>query len=99
MPMILAQLLGGLAMAMSSLVGRVLIALGLGFVTYLGFDALMSSIVGQINSLMGTFAASSLAAWGGFFQLDKHVSMVLSAITTKIAMKGLADGKKFLRRT
>jgi len=97
MPIIIAQLLGGLAMAASSLVGRVLLALGLGFVTFMGFDALVKAIVGQIDGLMATFASSSLAAWGGFFQLDKHVSMVLSAVTTKIAIKGLQDGKKVLR--
>lgn len=98
MPFFLSQLFGGLAMATGSFVGRALIGLGLGFVTYLGFDALVSAIVGQIQGLMAGFAGSSLAAWGGFFQLDKHVSMVLSAVSTKIMMKGLQDGKKMLRR-
>jgi len=99
MPIIIGQLIGALVMAMGSLVGRVLVALGLGFVSYLGFDALVSSITSQIGGLMGGFSSSSLAAWGGFFQLDKHVSMVLSAITVKIAMKALGDGKKVLKAT
>lgn len=97
MPIIIAQLIGGLAMAASSLVGRVLLALGLGFATFLGFDALISSITGQIDGLMSNFTSSSLAAWGGFFQIDKHISMGLSAVTTKVAIKGMQDGKKMLR--
>lgn len=98
MPLFLGALLGGLADSMGSFLGRILIGLGLGFATFLGFDALVSSILSQIESLMTGFTGSSLAAWGGFFQIDKHVSMVLSAITTKIVMKGLQDGKKSLRR-
>lgn len=98
MPYFLGALLGGLADSMGSFVGRALIGLGLGFATYLGFDALVSSILSQIESLMTGFAGSSLAAWGGFFQIDKHVSMVLSAVSTKIMMLGLQDGKKTLRR-
>lgn len=98
MPLFLGALLGGLADSMGSFIGRALIGLSLGFVTYIGFDALVSSILSQINSLMQGFTSSSLAAWGGFFQIDKHVSMVLSAVSTKIMMKGLQDGKKHLRR-
>lgn len=98
MPIFLGALLGGLANSMGSFVGRSLIALGLGFATYVGFDALVSSIVAQINQLMSGFTNSSLAAWGGFFQIDKHITMVLSAVATKIAMKGMQDGKKMLRR-
>ena len=98
MPIILAQLIGALVQATGSILGRVLIGLGLGFVSYVGFDALVSSITSQIDSLMSGFTGSTLAAWGGFFQIDKHVSMVLSAITVKVAIKGLQDGKKSLVR-
>lgn len=96
MPIIVASIIGALAQAMGSLVGRVLIALGLGFVSYKGFDALVSSITEQIMGLITGFGTSELAAWAGFFQIDKHFSMTLSAITVKIAMNGIQDGKKFI---
>ena len=98
MPIIVAQIIGGLAMAASTLVGRVLIALGFGFATYNGFDYLMQSILGQIMSLIGNFANSQLVAWAGYLMLDKHISLILSAISVKVLLNGLSDGKKFLSR-
>ena len=96
MPILVASILGGLAQAAGSLVGRVLIALGLGFASYMGFNALIGQITGQINDLISSFGASVLAEWAGFFQIDKHFSMILSAITAKIALNGMQDGKKFI---
>ena len=49
MPIIIAQLLGGLVAAAGSLVGRVLISLGFGFATYAGYDLLINTIKNKIN--------------------------------------------------
>ena len=98
MPIIIAQLLGGLVAAAGSLVGRVLISLGFGFATYTGYDLLISTIKNKILSLAGSFSSSALVEWAGFLQIDRHISLILSAITVKILLNGLADGKKFLSR-
>lgn len=98
MPIIIAQLLGGLVAAAGSLVGRVLIALGFGFASYVGYDLLISTIKTKIIALTGSFGASALVEWAGFMQIDRHISLILSAITVKVLLNGLSDGKKFLTR-
>ncbi|MDH1903717.1 DUF2523 family protein [Comamonas aquatica] len=99
MPMILAQLLGGLAMAMSSLIGRGLVALGLGFATYVGVNALVSSIEADIIGFLNQIQMSpSMLAWAGFFQIDRHFSLVLSAVAVRVLMAGIQDGVKRLVR-
>lgn len=79
-----------------SLVGRVLLALGFGFTSYVGFNALVDSVMQQAWGVFSGFSGLVLE-WAGFFQIDKHLTMVASAITTKIALNGISDGKKFLR--
>lgn len=99
MPMILAQLLGGLAMAMSSLIGRALVALGLGFATYVGVNALISSIEADIIGFLNQIQMSpTMLAWAGFFQIDRHFSLVLSAVAVRVLMAGIQDGVKRLVR-
>ena len=98
MPIIIAQLLGGLIAAAGSLVGRVLISLGFGFASYAGYDALISTMKNKIMSLVDGFNSPALIEWAGFLQIDRHISLILSAITVKVLLNGLADGKKFLTR-
>ena len=99
MPFIIGQLLGGLAMAMGSLIGRALVALGLGFVTYMGVNALISSIEADIVAFLSHIQMSpSMLAWAGFFQIDRHFSLVLSAIAVRVVMSGIKDGVKQLVR-
>jgi hypothetical protein len=99
MPIIIGQLLGGLAMAMSSLIGRALVALGLGFATYVGVNALISSIEADIMGFLNSIQMSpSMLAWAGFFQIDRHFSMVLSAVAVRVLMAGMQDGVKRLVR-
>lgn len=99
MPIIIGQLLGGLAMAMSSLIGRALVALGLGFATFVGVNALISSIQADIMGFLNSIQMSpSMLAWAGFFQIDRHFSMVLSAVAVRVLMAGMQDGVKRLVR-
>lgn len=99
MPIIIGQLLGGLAMAMSSLIGRALLALGLGFASYVGINALISGIEADINSYLASIQLDpQIMAWAGFFQLDKHFSMVMSAVAIRVVMAGMQDGVKRLVR-
>lgn len=99
MPIIIGQLLGGLAMAMSSLIGRALVALGLGFATFVGVNALISSIEADIMGFLNSIQMSpSMLAWAGFFQIDRHFSMVLSAVAVRVLMAGMQDGVKRLVR-
>jgi len=92
MPLILSALLGAILQLMASLVGRVLLALGLGFIEYAGLQVLFSSVKSYASTAMAGFEGSSLIAWAGFFRLDVHVSIIISAITIKMIFNGLSGG-------
>lgn len=92
MPLIISALLGGLISLVGSLVGRVLVALGLGFVEYQGISTLISTITQQATAAFGGFEGSGLAgilAWAGFFQLDVHISILVSAIGVKVFLNAM----------
>ena len=89
MPWIVSVLLGGLLQIAGSLVGRVILALGFGYVEYTGISALVDSVKGQATALLGNVGASSLAEWAGFFRIDQHISIILSAIGVKVLLNAL----------
>lgn len=93
MPWILSTLLDGLLQIASILVGRVLIALGFGFVEYIGASALVDSVKTQATSLINSVDASTLADWAGFFRIDVHISIVISAIGVKVVLNSLTGDK------
>lgn len=91
MPIFIAALLGGLATAMGSLVGRVLIALGIGYVTYSGLNVLLDWIKNEIFSqLMGV--NSDVLGIIGVLQVDTSVNIIFSAIAAKFMISGISNG-------
>jgi len=88
-PWIVSVLLGGLIQIAASLVGRVLLALGFGFVEYVGINLLIDSAKSSALSLIGGVGASSIGEWAGFFLIDQHVSVILSAIGVKVLLNSL----------
>lgn len=87
---LLMSLLGGLLTIAGSMVGRVLLALGMGFVTFKGFDLTVSWLLTQIKGYIGGMPADvvSFLAW---CWVDKAIGMVFSAYSAAIAVK-LAGG-------
>lgn len=100
MPWLVSVLLGGLLQLAGSFLGRVLLGLGLGFVEYQGISFLIDSARTAALSLIGGVGASSIGDWAGFFRIDQHVSIVLSAIGVKVALHGLggASVKRLARK-
>lgn len=91
MPIFIAALLGGLATAMGSLVGRVLIALGIGYVTYSGLNVLLDWIKNEIfGQLMGI--NSDVLGIIGVLQVDTSVNIIFSAIAAKFMISGISNG-------
>lgn len=86
MPIWLAPLLGGLATVAGSLVGRVLLALGITFVTFsglsVGVDSLKAMVVTNMSG-MGVKVAGLLA----FLWVDKAITLVFSAFSALLALK------------
>ncbi|MDR6731953.1 DUF2523 domain-containing protein [Delftia lacustris] len=93
MPLIISTLLGGLLQIAGSMVGRVLLSLGFGFVEYVGISALIDRVKQQATGLIGAVGASGLAEWAGFFRIDVHLSIILSAIGVKVMLNALGGDK------
>jgi hypothetical protein len=89
----LPALIGALGAAMGTLAGRVLIALGIGFVTYKGIDvgiaALKQSV---ITGLQGQSA--DIVGLLGYLWVDKALTVIFSAFTVALSMKAIGGSIK-----
>lgn len=93
MPWIISMLLGGLLELAASFVGRVLLALGMGYVEYVGISTMIDTVISQATSYMTNLSGSSLVAWAGFFRIDVHISIIISAIGVKVLLNALSGDK------
>lgn len=91
MPVFLAALLGGLVEIASSMVGRVLLALGMGYVSYTGVDAAMTGIKSYLQS-SGNALPSYMVGMLGWMQVGTGFNILLSAITARLVLNGLTSG-------
>ncbi len=91
MPYIAAMIIGLLAQAMGSLVGRVLLALGVAFITYkgldVGLDLLKSTVVTNMQGIGGD--AVRFLAW---MNIDRGIAMVFSAMAASLALRAAGGG-------
>ena len=92
-----AALLGGLVSVAGSLVGRVLLSLGLGYVSYTGIDTALSAIKAQLQSSAAALP-SYVVGMMGWMQIGTGFSILLSAITMRFVLQGLTSGalKRFV---
>lgn len=75
------------------LVGRTLVALGIGTITYTGLSALLTSLLNQSKSSMQGMApdvASIVAMAGGFEAMSIHAGAMVTALTFAVAKKFVA---------
>jgi len=92
-PLLVPALLGGLASVMGSLVGRVLIALGIGFVTYTGISTGMDAVkVSVVSSVQGL--PSDAVGLIGFLWIDKGLTVIFSSVAVSLAMRGIGGSVK-----
>ena len=82
----LYPLIGGLATAAGSIVGRALLALGISYVTFKGMDISLTAIFDSLKSNMAGLPAETLN-FLGFLWLDKAISMIFAAYTAALAIK------------
>jgi len=85
------MLWGVLAMLLPSLVGRVLLALGIGFVAFTGFQVSMNFLYGQMKDYMLGMPADILALLG-FLWVDKAIGALFSAFTIALSIKTATAG-------
>jgi len=89
----LPALIGALAAAMAGFVGRAIIALGIGFVTYKGIDLSILAIKTiAIDSIKGLPA--DILGFLGFMWVDKALTVIFSAVVTAMALRALGGSLK-----
>jgi len=91
MPGFAATLIGFLALSAASLTGRVLLALGIGFVAYTGIDIVLSTLLGDITTRIGGLPAFIIQVLG-VVQLDRAIQLLFSALTARLVISGLTSG-------
>lgn len=91
MPLIIAALWGGLIQVLGTLVGRILVSLGVGYLTYTGIDTSIGWAKAQFLSSLSGLPASALQIMG-LLKVGICVSMLLSAVTMRMVLKGMQGG-------
>ena len=89
--MFIAALIGALIQAAGSLVGQVLIALGIGYVTFTGVDASLEWAKSAVVSGVQGLPASAVQV-AGLLKVGVCISMLTSAVTARLTLMGLTSG-------
>lgn len=87
MPALVALFWSGLASILGSLVGRVLLALSIQFVTYKGIDALLNKALGYATTNLTSLGA--YAQFLGVMRVDEAISIVAGATLVRVTLSGL----------
>jgi len=87
----IASLIGGLAQAMSGLVGRVLLSLGLGYVIYSGVDVALATIKTEIFQSLLAVHPDVLSMLGAM-KVGNAINIVFSAYAARMTLNGLTGG-------
>ncbi|MHA6848540.1 DUF2523 domain-containing protein [Ralstonia syzygii] len=89
-----SAIVGFLAQACVSLVGRVLVALGIGFVTFTGVSVMLD---GMKSLFLGYVAGASTLPWNvvgilGVLKVGVSMNMILTTLAVRASLAGLSGG-------
>ena len=84
--------IAALAAALIPLVVKLLLALGIGFVTYTGVQLLLDTIATQIQAQFNIPGWSSVTNLLAYMNVDRAITIMLSAITVRATLRGLQAG-------
>lgn len=98
-PLIASAIVGGMISAACTMVGKALIGLGVGFITYTGVKTGLNLMQTQLNSYLMALPAFVLQG-AGMLQVDTIFSMLFSAFLARMTLNGLQSDtiKKFAVR-
>lgn len=88
LPAIAAAAIGGLISVTGTLVGRVLVALGVGVVTYTGVQAGIDSLLANLDSAIAGVPADILGLLG-FMRVGQALNIIISAMSARMLLNGL----------
>lgn len=87
-PVIAATLIGGLISVTGTIVGRVLVALGVGVVTYTGVQVGIDSLLSNLDSAVSGVPADILGLLG-FMRVGEAMNIIISAMSARMLLNGL----------
>lgn len=88
MPVFIAALWGALIQIVGTLAGRVLVALGIGVVTYTGINASLEALKTQaIGALSGL--PPELLGLLGLLKVGQCISIIMSATAARLLLNGM----------
>lgn len=88
MPAFIVMILGGLIQITSSLVGRVLVALGLGVATYTGINSSIEWLKGQAVTRLLGLGADAVGVLG-LLKVGPFISLIISAMLARALINGV----------
>jgi hypothetical protein len=91
MPVLVAAIIGALASALSSMVGRILVQLGIGFFVFKGVGAGMDLLSGMVRTNLTGLPVITIQILG-MCKVDVALNMIASAITARMTIDGLSGG-------
>jgi len=94
MPLFLAALLGGLYSALGSMVGKVLVSLGIGYVTYFGVNVALDFFKAEVFEKINAAGSvvPGLLYFAGVFQVGTCFNILFSAWTARLVIQGVTGG-------
>ncbi|MDP2034186.1 MAG: DUF2523 domain-containing protein [Polaromonas sp.] len=91
LPVVLASVGGMLLSITGSLVGRVLLSLGIAVVTYGGVDVTLTWLKGQAVAAFSGLPAEMVALMA-YMKIGSCISMIFSAIVVRQTLNGISSG-------
>jgi len=91
MPLFIGSLLGALIQAAGTIAGRVLISLGIGFVSFQGIDASILWAKSMVIANISSAGANTIAA-ASAMKIGTCISILTSALTARLMLNGLTGG-------
>lgn len=91
MPVFLAALLGGLIQVAGTLVGRVLVSLGIGYVSFTAIDTSITFARDFVLTKIGALPGNAVAV-ASTMQIGTCVSILTSALVARMILRGMASG-------
>lgn len=93
---VVAALVGGFGQTIIHGLVKLLIALGLGFITYQGVDVLINNLMQHVYANFNAVSPEMLGMLG-VLKIDKALNVLASAYAARLVIRGITGGliKKF----
>jgi len=91
MPIFLGALIGALISALGTLVGKILISLGIGYLVFSGVDTSIAWAKAYTISHISA-AGGNVVLVAGALRVGSCISILTSALTTRLIINGLTSG-------